>query len=103
MDLILIDDSCVGGTGVGNDINVLELQMGLLKGEGNGGEGDPGGKFNAVVALFFGSGNQLPVNKDGGSRVGMKEIETQNVHRGAPDFDRRVSRFTFQFLQTFLL
>ena len=57
MNLILVDDSRIGGTSVGNDINVLELQMGLLKGEGDCGEGDSGGKLDAVVPFFFGSGD----------------------------------------------
>ena len=68
-------------TGVGDDVNILELEAGTVQTKSNGGKWNAGGKLDSIEAFFFGGRNQFAVHEDCRCRIGMKEVEAKNIHQ----------------------
>ena len=76
VDLVLAHNSGIGGAGVGDDVNIFELQIRLLEAKGNGRSGNASREFDPVVALFFCRSDELSFVKKCRRRVGMKKGNT---------------------------
>ena len=74
MNLILVDKTSVGRAGVGDDVNILELEAGTVQTESNGGKRNASGKLDSIEAFFFSGRNQLAVHEDCRCGIGMKEV-----------------------------
>ena len=78
VDLVVVDNPCIGSARIGDDIDILEFQAGLLQTESDCSKRNTGGELDAVESLLFGGSHQFPVHEDGSRSVGMEEIETQD-------------------------
>ena len=74
VDLVFVNDSCISGARVGDDVNISELQICLLEAKGNGRSGNASRELDPVVALFFCRSDQLSFAKECRRGVGMKKF-----------------------------